>query len=71
MTISHLFFNRGTVDASTNLQAHERNQQKEKPDDKIMIGYNPQDPAFVELVKAIVLGTYTVFMYSPSDDEAK
>ena len=71
MTISHLFFNRGTVDASTNLQAHERNQAKEKPDEKIMIGYNPQDAAFRELVKAVVLGTYTVFMYSPTDDEAK
>ena len=36
-----------------------------------MIGYNPEDLAFRELVKAIVLGTYTVFMYTPTDDEAK
>lgn len=71
MTISHLFYNRGTVDASTNLQAHEKNQKKETPDDKIQIGYKPEDPAFRELVKAVVLGTYTVFSYSPTDDEAK
>jgi len=25
----------------------------------------------LELVKAIVLGTYTIFQYSPTDDEAK
>jgi len=25
MTVSHMFFNRGTVDASTNLQAHQKN----------------------------------------------
>jgi hypothetical protein len=36
-----------------------------------MIGYKPEDPAFLELVKAIVLGTYTVFSYTPSEDECK
>ena len=71
MTISHLFFNRGTVDASTNLQAHERNQKKDKPDDKIMIGYDPTNAAFIELTKAIVLGTYTIFSYDPEENECK
>lgn len=71
MTVSHMFFNRGTVDASTNLQAHQKNQAKEKPDDKIAIGYNPEDPGFTDLVKAVVLGTYTIFSYTPTDDECK
>jgi hypothetical protein len=46
MTVSHLFFNRKQVDAETNLQAHERNQAKPQPDDKISIGYNPKDVGF-------------------------
>jgi sodium/potassium-transporting ATPase subunit alpha len=44
---------------------------KEKPEDKYVAEYNPKDPAFLELVQAIVLGTYTIFNYDPSDDEAK
>jgi len=71
MTVSHMFFNRGVVDASTNLQAHERNQEKEKPDEKITIGYDPNDAAFLDLCKAVVLGTYTIFSYTPTDDECK
>jgi magnesium-transporting ATPase (P-type) len=44
---------------------------KEKPEDKYVAEYNPKDPAFLSLVQAIVLGTYTIFNYDPSDDEAK
>lgn len=43
----------------------------EKPDEKITIGYKPEDPAFQEMIKALVLGTYTRFMYDPTDDDAK
>jgi sodium/potassium-transporting ATPase subunit alpha len=71
MTVSHMFINLQQLDCSTNLQQHQRNQALDKPDEKITIGYNPEDPAFVEMVKAIVLGTYTVFNYDPTDDEAK
>lgn len=71
MTVSHIFVNRHQFDAGTNLQAHERNQQKPIPDEKIALGYNPTDPSFVALVRAVVLGTYTIFNYDPTDEEAK
>jgi len=35
------------------------------------IDYNPADPGFRALVQAVVLGTYTIFNYDPSEDEAK
>jgi len=35
------------------------------------IEYDPKDPGFLALVQAVVLGTYTIFNYDPSDDEAK
>jgi len=35
------------------------------------IEYSLQDKGFMALVEAVVLGTYTVFSYEPSDDEAK
>jgi magnesium-transporting ATPase (P-type) len=44
---------------------------KDLRDDKIEIGYDPADPGFRALVQAIVLGTYTIFQYDPSDDECK
>lgn len=71
MTVSHIFYNRKTVDAGINVQQHERNLAKEKPDDKIMIGYDYKEEAFQDIVKAIILGTYTYFSYSPTDDEIK
>jgi len=71
MTVSHMFINREQLDCAVNFQAHERNQALEKPDEKIILGYNPKDPNFQELVKAVVLSTYTTFNYDPSDEEAK
>lgn len=71
MTVSHMYFNRQTMDCSVNYQAHERNAKKEKPDDKFIAEYDPQDKGFRSLVEAVVLGTYTIFNYDPSDDEAK
>ena len=71
MTVSHLYFDRKTIDASVNYQVHQRNQQKEKPEDKYIAQYDPKDPSFLSLVQAIVLGTYTIFNYDPSEDEAK
>jgi len=73
MTVSHMYYNRQTVDASINQQVHERNMMKPKDerDGKIEIGYNAEDPAFRALVQAIVLGTYTIFQYDPTDDECK
>lgn len=72
MTVSHMYFDRKTVDCSVNYQAFERNAEKgDKADDKIKIDYNPKDPGFLALVQAIVLGTYTIFNYDPTEDEAK
>merc|ERR1711998_604834 len=71
MTVSHLFFNKKTLDASVNLQAHERNQALPKPDEKIYIEYDPKDPGFLSLIQAVTLGTYTQFLYDPSEDECK
>ena len=71
MTVSHMFFNRHSVECDVNWQVHQRNQEKAKPDDKIVPGYERDDPAFLELVKAMVLGTSTFFLYDPSDDDAK
>lgn len=49
----------------------ERNLALPKPDEKLKCGYNPKDLGFIELVKAVVLGTYTIFSYDPSEDECK
>jgi len=71
MTVSHMFVSRTTLDVSVNYQAHERNALKEKPDEKLIAEYDPKDPNFAALVQAIILGTYTIFNYDPTDDEAK
>ena len=34
----------------------------------MILGYDPNDSAFLELVKAVILGTYTVFQYDPSEE---
>jgi len=44
--------------------------EKER-DINLEIGYDPNDPGFRALVQAIVLGTYTIFQYDPSDEECK
>jgi sodium/potassium-transporting ATPase subunit alpha len=73
MTVSHMYYNRCTVDASINLQVFERNllKPKEERDSKLELGYDPNDKAFRSLVQAIVLGTYTIFQYDPTDEECK
>jgi hypothetical protein len=47
-----MYYNRQIIDASINLQVFERNaaKSKEERDDKLEIGYDPQDPAFRSLV---------------------
>jgi hypothetical protein len=44
-----------------------RNKEKPNPDE-IVLGYEVNDPAFIQIVKAIILGTYTVFNFDPTDD---
>ena len=38
---------------------------------KIKIEYDLKDPGFEALIQAIILGTYTQFVYQPSEDECK
>ena len=45
--------------------------KKDKPDENLKCGYDIKDAGFLELVKAVVLGTYTIFSYDPSDDDCK
>ena len=71
MTVSHIFYDGKTVDADLNLQTHQRNMAKDKPDDKLVLGYDPEDANLKSLIKSIVLGTYTVFSYSPTEDDCK
>lgn len=71
MTVSHAFFSRQQVDCGTNYQAYTRNLEKQKPDENIRVEYDPKDVNFANLVKAIVLGTYTVFSYTPTEGECK
>jgi hypothetical protein len=71
MTVSHIFVDRRTIDADVNWQTHERNQQKEKPDEHIIPGYEMKDNEFMELTKAMVLSSSTFFTYDPSGDDCK
>jgi sodium/potassium-transporting ATPase subunit alpha len=71
MTVSHVYFNRKSVDASINYQAHQRNAVLAKPDEKMVADYDVSEEGFLSLVRSIVCGTYTIFNYDPSDDEAK
>ena len=54
-----------------NQQVWEREQKKEKPDDKLKPDFDTTDSGFLNLIQAIILGTYTVFNYNPTEDEVK
>lgn len=73
MTVSHMFVNRTQYDTSTNYHAHQRNmaKPKEDQDEKIKVDYSPDDTHFMQLVKSVVLGTYTVFNYDPTEVDCK
>jgi hypothetical protein len=45
--------------------------KKERPEDSLKAEYDSQEPGFRALVQALVLGTYTTFDYSPTDQEIK
>jgi sodium/potassium-transporting ATPase subunit alpha len=72
MTVSHMFVNRTQYDTSVNYQAHMRNQALgDAKNDKLNADYKPTDAPFMSLIKSVVLGTYTIFNYDPTDDECK
>jgi sodium/potassium-transporting ATPase subunit alpha len=64
MTVSHIYYNLGMVDASINYE-----ECKGNPD--LKIGYNPNDPMFMKLMEAVALGTKATFSYVPTDAELK
>ena len=71
MTASHMYVNRQTLDVGVNWQSHLKNQARPKPDENIVPGYDSNDSAFKDLVKAIVLSTSTYFAYEPTTEDAK
>ena len=64
MTVSHLFYDFGMLDASINYDTYLKN-----PDTKL--DYNVQDTGFQALMQAVALGTKATFSYSPTVDEQK
>lgn len=64
MTVSHLYFNGKTVDASLNYE-----QFKKNPDQ--FLGYEVKDPSFLSLLNAVALSTKASFDFSPTMDEVK
>jgi hypothetical protein len=62
MTVSHLFFNSGIVDAHINYEQTLKNPSL-KP------GYNIKDSNFLDFVKMMALGSKANFSFNPTDDE--
>lgn len=63
MTVSHLFYDLGLVDASTNYETYKKNPNGTK------INYKLEDPGFQALVQAITLGSKATFGYQPAKEE--
>jgi sodium/potassium-transporting ATPase subunit alpha len=62
MTVSHLFFNLGMIDASINYEVYKKNPS-------IKLDYNVKDPGFQSLMQAVALGTKAQFRFNPSKDQ--
>lgn len=71
MTVSHAFFSGQQVDCGVNWQAHQRNLERERPDDSLKAEYDVNDVSFSMLIRSVVLGTYTIFSYDPSEQDCK
>ena len=63
MTVSHLFYDLGMIDASTNYETYKKSPSTQK------INYNVNDPGFQALMQAVVLGTKASFGYQPHKEE--
>lgn len=57
MTVSHMFFDLGMIDASTNYETFKKNPTGAK------INYSLEDPGFMALVEAVTLGSKATFGY--------
>jgi len=56
MTVSHLFYDFGMLDASISYDIHQENPN-------VKLGYNIDDPSFKALIQAVALGTKATFSY--------
>lgn len=64
MTVSHLFYDFGLIDASINYEAYQKNNDT-------VIPYNINDRGFNELLQCVALGTKANFSYNPTTEEIK
>ena len=64
MTVSHLFYDFGMLDASVNYSEALNNPG-------LKLDYNVEDPTFKALMQAVALGTKATFSYQPTDEEMK
>ena len=62
MTVSHLFFNLGMIDASINYETAKKNSA-------IKLDYDVKDPGFQALIQAVALGTKAQFRFNPSKEQ--
>ena len=63
MTVSHLFYNLGSVEADVNYEAVKKGKATSE--------YNINDPAFTALLECMAIGTKATFSYNPTVDEMK
>lgn len=63
MTVSHLFYDFGLVDASVNYEEHKKLGAE--------TGYNVNDLGFQSLMQCVALGSSATFQYLPSEDEMR
>ncbi len=63
MTVSHLFYDLGMIDASTNYETYKKNPAGSK------INYKINDPGFQALMQAVALGSKATFGYQPHKEE--
>ena len=64
MTVSHLYYNGKTVDASINYEQYQKNPNQ-------FLGYEVKDPNFQSLLNAVALSSKASFDFSPTIDEVK
>ena len=62
MTVSHLFYDFGMLDASVSYEKYNENPS-------LKMDYDVNDPGFKALMQAVALGTKASFSYMPTVDE--
>lgn len=62
MTVSHIFYDFGMIDASVSYEQYKANPS-------LKIDYNLEDQGFQALIQAVALGTKASFSYMPTVDE--